>query len=209
MRALTVIPRRSGSASLLEVPEPMSGNGLVLARTLAIGICGTDREILGGEYGWPVPGGERLVIGHESLAEVEIAPPECGLERGDLVVGIVRHPDPKPCAACRSAGYVRAPDLRRCGSAIEHSRPSSAANDVFHQICWNACARHSRGFRPDLVTDTRKRKVRGHVYTRRANACAQFAHDVDSREAVDEDRSTVALLIERGEAQIFIVVPIA
>jgi serine protease Do len=29
------------------------------------------------------------------------------------------------------------------------------------------------------------------------------------REAVDEDRSTVALLIERGEAQIFIAVPIA
>lgn len=37
------------------------------------------------------------------------------------------------------------------------------------------------GFRPDLVTDARRRKARGQVYPRGVGACAQFAHDVDSR----------------------------
>ncbi len=33
-------------------------------------------------------------------AEVEEAPAGCGFKRGDLVVGIVRRPDPVPCPAC-------------------------------------------------------------------------------------------------------------
>jgi len=88
----------------------------VLVRTLAVGVCGTDREILGGGYGWPVPGRERLILGHESLGEVESAPPECGLARGDLVVGIVRHPDPVPCEACASGEW----DMCRNGRYTEH-----------------------------------------------------------------------------------------
>src|SRR5262249_28074457 len=42
----------------------------------------------------------RLVLGHESLGVVEAAPPGCGFAPGDLVVGIVRRPDPEPCPAC-------------------------------------------------------------------------------------------------------------
>jgi glucose 1-dehydrogenase len=40
------------------------------------------------------------VIGHESLGEVKEAPAESGLKPGDLVVGIVRRPDPVPCSSC-------------------------------------------------------------------------------------------------------------
>jgi glucose 1-dehydrogenase len=82
------------------VPPPPETDGVVLVRTLALGVCGTDREIVSGEYGWAPPGQKRLVIGHESLGRVETAPSDCGFQSGDLVVGIVRRPDPVPCPFC-------------------------------------------------------------------------------------------------------------
>jgi threonine dehydrogenase-like Zn-dependent dehydrogenase len=100
MRALTVAPGIANSARVDHIPEPPAAEGAVLVRTIAIGVCGTDRDIVCGHYGWAPPGEGRLVIGHESLGTVEEAPPGCGIEVGDLVVGIVRHPDPVPCASC-------------------------------------------------------------------------------------------------------------
>jgi len=67
---------------------------------LAIGVCGTDVEIVSGAYGWPPPGRDRLVLGHESLGRILEAPAGSGLSKGDLVVGIVRRPDPEPCPNC-------------------------------------------------------------------------------------------------------------
>jgi glucose 1-dehydrogenase len=100
MRALTVEPGRSNSIKLEEVPPPPTSDGAVLVRALALGICGTDHEIISGDYGWAPAGAERLIIGHESLGRVEEAPSGCGVKPGDLVVGIVRRPDPVPCPAC-------------------------------------------------------------------------------------------------------------
>lgn len=100
MRALTVEPGQPNSIKLEEVAPPPQNDGAVLVRTLALGICGTDHEIVAGDYGWPPAGRERLIIGHESLGQVEDAPAGCGFARGDLVVGIVRRPDPVPCPAC-------------------------------------------------------------------------------------------------------------
>ena len=100
MRALTVEPGVANSIELADVSPPPAGDGDVLVRALALGICGTDREIIAGEYGAPPPGARRLILGHESLGRVEEAPQGSGFARGDLVVGIVRRPDPVPCAAC-------------------------------------------------------------------------------------------------------------
>jgi threonine dehydrogenase-like Zn-dependent dehydrogenase len=100
MKALTVIPLKAGSAELSEVGDPPESDGPVLVETLAVGICGTDIEILSGTYGWPPPGRERLVLGHESLGRVLEAPAGGPVSQGDLVVGIVRRPDPVPCANC-------------------------------------------------------------------------------------------------------------
>src|SRR4051794_11601933 len=100
MRALTVAPRQPGSARVEEIAEPEAGDGPVLIETVAIGVCGTDLEITSGRYGWAPPGRHRLVLGHESLGRVLEAPAGLGFGRGDLVVGIVRHPDPVPCANC-------------------------------------------------------------------------------------------------------------
>ena len=100
MRALTVIPRRGGTLRLEEVPEPAVADGAMVVEALALGICGTDAEIMAGDYGWPPPGQERLIIGHESVGRVREAPAGSGYAVGDLVVPIVRRPDPVPCRYC-------------------------------------------------------------------------------------------------------------
>jgi threonine dehydrogenase-like Zn-dependent dehydrogenase len=100
VRALTVVPLRAGSAAITELEEPLPGPGELLVEGLALGICGTDREIAAGEYGWAPPGRERLVLGHESLGRVLRAPDGADFAAGDLVVGVVRRPDPEPCPAC-------------------------------------------------------------------------------------------------------------
>jgi glucose 1-dehydrogenase len=104
MRAITLKPGVKGSARLDEVAEPAAAEGAILVRALALGVCGTDREIIAAEYGEAPPGADRLILGHESLGMVEEAPPG-PLKRGDHVVGIVRRPDPVPCPACAAGEW--------------------------------------------------------------------------------------------------------
>ncbi len=99
MQAMVVQPGRAGSAVVAELDGPV-GEGDVLVDGLAVGICGTDVEIADGAYGTAPVGAEFLVLGHESLGRVVAAPWQSGLVAGDLVVGIVRRPDPVPCGPC-------------------------------------------------------------------------------------------------------------
>lgn len=105
MKALTVVPRSPGSARLEEIAEPGDHMGSILVQAVAVGVCGTDVEIIGGGYGWAPPGSGRLVLGHESLGRVIDPGPTSGLAAGDLVVGIVRRPDPAPCPNCDTGEY--------------------------------------------------------------------------------------------------------
>jgi threonine dehydrogenase-like Zn-dependent dehydrogenase len=116
MKAITVLPGQAGSARLEDLAEPPPEEGPVLVETLAVGVCGTDLEIADGEYGWAPPGHRRLVLGHESLGRVVQAPDGGGLEPGDLVVGIVRRPDPVPCESCAAGEW----DMCRNGRYTEH-----------------------------------------------------------------------------------------
>ncbi|MGI8491467.1 MAG: glucose 1-dehydrogenase [Acidimicrobiales bacterium] len=115
MRAVTVVPLQKGSVQMTELPEPDEADGPVLVRTRGIGVCGTDLEIIDGDYGWAPPGEERLAIGHESLGEVMEAPAGSGLTKGDLVVAIVRRPDPLPCPNCAVGEW----DMCRNGNYTE------------------------------------------------------------------------------------------
>jgi len=115
MRAVTVVPLKAGSVDLTELPEPTENDGPVLVKTRAIGVCGTDIEIISGDYGWAPPGEERLALGHESLGEVLEAPSGSGFVPGDLVVGIVRRPDPEPCYNCAVGEW----DMCRNGNYTE------------------------------------------------------------------------------------------
>lgn len=100
MKALTVQPGSASTVRLDDVPEAPQQDGPVVVETLAVGVCGTDIEITSGAYGWAPPGKDRIVLGHESIGVVKEAPKESGLSEGDLVVGIVRRPDPAPCPNC-------------------------------------------------------------------------------------------------------------
>ncbi|WP_030793214.1 glucose 1-dehydrogenase [Streptomyces sp. NRRL S-920] len=115
MRAVTVRPSTARSVDVREMPEPAPGAGELLVDGLAAGVCGTDKEIVAGEYGWAPPGEERLILGHESLGRVREAPSDSGFAAGDLVVGVVRRPDPRPCGACARGEF----DMCRNGRYTE------------------------------------------------------------------------------------------
>jgi glucose 1-dehydrogenase len=112
--ALTVIPRKPGSARLLPLPDAVGDARGIVLQSLCVGVCGTDREILRGDYGQPPAGEERLVLGHECVARVA----EAGhvLASGTIVVPIVRRPDPVPCASCAAGEW----DMCRNGRYTEH-----------------------------------------------------------------------------------------
>jgi threonine dehydrogenase-like Zn-dependent dehydrogenase len=116
MRALTLVPGTPGSAAVRDVPEPDVSEGDVLVAVEAVGVCGTDREIVAGEYGTSPEGEPFLVLGHESIGRVLEAPAGSGLSAGDPVVGIVRHPDPVPCPNCAAGEW----DMCRNGRYTEH-----------------------------------------------------------------------------------------
>jgi threonine dehydrogenase-like Zn-dependent dehydrogenase len=116
VKGVTVIPKRSKSAALRDVPEPPEEEGPVLVEGVAVGVCGTDEEIIAGDYGWPPPGRDHLVLGHESLGRVLEAPWDAAVFPGDAVVGFVRYPDPDPCVNCAAGEW----DMCRNGRYTEH-----------------------------------------------------------------------------------------
>lgn len=105
MRALTVHPTSKLPPTVREVPEPRRLRGQLLVEGMLVGICGTDREIVAGNYGEAPPNDDYLVLGHESLGRVLEADDGAPFAAGDLVVGIVRRPDPVPCACCAAGEW--------------------------------------------------------------------------------------------------------
>ncbi|MEV0397766.1 glucose 1-dehydrogenase [Polymorphospora rubra] len=116
MFAVTVIPGTPDSLRLVDdFPEPPPREGPVLVEALSVGVCATDREIIDGGFGEAPEGSDTLVLGHESLGRV-IEDPTGQLRPGELVAGIVRHPDPVPCANCAAREW----DMCRNGRYTEH-----------------------------------------------------------------------------------------
>jgi threonine dehydrogenase-like Zn-dependent dehydrogenase len=102
MRSIAVTPLVPESVRLLEVDRPQPGPAEVLVRTLAVGVCGTDIEILRGAVGEAPPGSDYLIIGHESIGRVEqVGPQAQGLAPGDYVAAPVRRPCTDNCLNCR------------------------------------------------------------------------------------------------------------
>ena len=97
MKAVAVFPNGGNSrSSLIEIDKPTldeAGPRDVLVRVLAVGVDGTDKEILAGEYGSPPPGFDYLITGHESFGVVEAVGPDVArVKPGDFVVATVRRP---------------------------------------------------------------------------------------------------------------------
>src|SRR5438105_6202728 len=109
MQAVAVLPGKPHSVHLREIPAPrltdqphphvcgIPEGRAVLVKVLQIGVDATDREINEALYGNPPPGGEHLVIGHESFGQVvEVGDRVTELKPGDLVSCTVRRPGGSP-----------------------------------------------------------------------------------------------------------------
>ena len=109
MRALVVRPPTAG-VQMRDVPGPKRPGSALRVRVLEVGVCGTDRDIVAGEYGTPRRGHHQLILGHENLGIVEEAGSSSRSPRvGDLVVATVRR-------GCRSCAYCRSGRSDFCAS---------------------------------------------------------------------------------------------
>ncbi len=105
MKAVAVLPGKPNSVHLRDIPVPKltdqphphvcrvpEGRG-VLVKVLQVGVDATDREINEALYGNAPPGGEHLVIGHESFGQVlEVGDKVTEVKPGDYVTCTVRRP---------------------------------------------------------------------------------------------------------------------
>jgi threonine dehydrogenase-like Zn-dependent dehydrogenase len=83
------------------LPSPVPGPEEVLVTVRRVGVCGTDKEIIDGQFGTPPPGSDELVLGHEVLGTITAVGDRVrSLTPGELVVATVRRPD--DCPACRA-----------------------------------------------------------------------------------------------------------
>src|SRR5689334_11105587 len=102
---MSVVPGERTSAAIESRPRPEPEEGELLVRGIAVGIGGTDRDVVLGRKGRPPERRHRLVLGHESLGRVVTAPANSPYAPGDLVAGMVRRPDPVPCSSCAAGEW--------------------------------------------------------------------------------------------------------
>jgi glucose 1-dehydrogenase len=112
MRALAITPGRAGTARVIDVEAPEPGKDGVLIRTLEVGVCATDQELIAGAFGAAPAGEDFLILGHEFLGIVER--PAGNFKTGDLVTVRGR----RPCAGCESC-LSGAPDACTSGGWTE------------------------------------------------------------------------------------------
>jgi L-iditol 2-dehydrogenase len=119
-----------GELAVQRVPVPQPGEGEVLCRVLACGICGTDLKIVAGDYRGTWPPSLPFIIGHEWSGEVAALGP--GTERSGLAVGdrvvAENHTGCGACPMCRAGRYnlcerVREPGFKLYG----HTAPGALA----------------------------------------------------------------------------------
>ena len=98
MRAIAIRPGTPSSLHLRDVPRPsiddVPGDRGVRVGIIRAGLCGTDADLVGGEYGRAPQGADFLVLGHESLGRVlEVGLGATGeIVIGQLVVVTIRRP---------------------------------------------------------------------------------------------------------------------
>lgn len=86
--------------TMADHPEPAPPEaGQVRLRLIEGGVCGTDRGVAEFEFGSPPAGESSLILGHEAVGVVETA--GVGLEKGQIVVPMVRRDCAPGCAMCR------------------------------------------------------------------------------------------------------------
>jgi len=166
MKAVANFPS-PGELRVIDAPEPeLAGDTDVLVKTLAVGLCGTDREIASQNYGRPPDGQDHWIIGHECLGEVvEVGSKVSRLKAGQLVVPRVRRPCPvQTCKPCR----MGRPDFCLTGQFTE--RGIVGANGfmcekfVDHEQYFHVVPENSREF--GVLTEPLTIAMKGMIQTR-------------------------------------------
>jgi glucose 1-dehydrogenase len=143
LNAMLAIIAEKGSRKprLIDVPALAAlAAGEVLCRTLELGVCGTDREILHSAAPWTPRGEEHLILGHECLARIEaVGDGVDSFQTGDLVVPVVRRP---------LAGQTRRVDLLPFGAYTERG---IVCEHGFSQPLWIDRPEHLFRVRDDIV----------------------------------------------------------
>jgi threonine dehydrogenase-like Zn-dependent dehydrogenase len=178
MRALTLDYRQRKLVER-DVPEPViaAPDGVLFAVRDA-GVCGTDVELASFRFGFPPPGFEYLVIGHEAAGQVIATGGAAGsLAPGDWVVPMIRRTCDPPCRSCASGRR----DLCLSGACTE--RGIFGAHGYFTEMAVDSAA--------DLIA----------VPT----AAAQYAVLIEPLSVVEKAVST-ALRLHPGGAETALVV---
>lgn len=92
MKAVVTYQKRPGSVALIEIERPKLTAGAVLIAMRDVGIDGTDIEVIKGGHGGQAPRGSTyMILGHESLGQIEqVGRGVSGLNEGDWVHGWFR-----------------------------------------------------------------------------------------------------------------------
>ena len=94
--------------------RPEARSSMTWSSMLMAGICGTDREILEGDLGYPPSGRDRLILGHEALGRCWWRQTEA-TSPGDLVVSNSSPARPCSCPNCAAGEW----DMCRNGRFTE------------------------------------------------------------------------------------------
>lgn len=98
---IAISPDVPDSLHRTTLPAEAPGDREVEIAVIRVGVCGTDREIIRGEIGFPPAGSSELVIGHEMVGRVtRVGPIVDRVTPGELVTVTVRRPD--GCPACEA-----------------------------------------------------------------------------------------------------------
>lgn len=134
MKAIAVYPGQAHSVHIENLPPPKvedkyNGRG-VLVKVLSVGLCGADREIAAGHYGSAPADDKFLILGHESLGEVQAVGHNVEeLQPGDYVMPLARRP------GLSKYDILGAPDM---------------STDVTYYECG---MNHLHGFLSEYITD--------------------------------------------------------
>ena len=118
MKAITVEPRKPETARLEDIPEPDAREGSVLVEAIAVGVCGTDVEIVEGKYGWAAQ------LGHGTGSGRRTMPTK---RSPFLRLLLVPGPPPDPGTRGRARGASRqgGPSLRAFSQQFSRRRSRS------------------------------------------------------------------------------------
>jgi threonine dehydrogenase-like Zn-dependent dehydrogenase len=115
LKAIAIVPGTQGSRVVERTEPEVTSPDEIKLRVIQVGICGTDREEVGGGRAEAPKGQKELVIGHEMFGRVvETGAGVTRVKKGDYAVFSVR----RGCAQCAPCRIDRA-DMCRTGNYRE------------------------------------------------------------------------------------------